>query len=202
MRASMSCDARSIRVQPSGSVTAKSWSGMTIRPVVATLAAGLADAAADALADTLADGPTEGALDAVAAGDAEADAGVDTGGVAPHAAATSAIVAIPRRRARPLVEEVIRVGAPSQGSSRSLARCLGGRYPRWSRPSTPRWSRRPAIGPSRWSGPYRNQTRPTRSSTGTGPNWFESMGAPYPAAFVIASSASATSHASSSASSR
>src|SRR3954449_2365707 len=98
MRASMSCDARSIRVQPSGSVTAKSWSGMTIRPVVATLAAGLADAAADALADALADGPTEGALDAVAAGDAEADAGVETGGGAPHPAGPRAVAASPTGR--------------------------------------------------------------------------------------------------------
>src|SRR6185503_20183957 len=90
-RASMSSAPRSIRVHPSGSVTAKRCSGITTRPVVATLAAGLAAALADALGDA----STDGAVDSVWTGWLEGDAAVDAVGVPPHAAATSDSAAMP-----------------------------------------------------------------------------------------------------------
>ena len=58
------------------------------------------------------------------------------------------------------------------------------------------------IRPRRRSGAYRNQARPTSSSSGTGPYWRESIGSPKPAAAVTSGAASLTSQASSSASSR
>ena len=108
----MSCASSGILVHPSGSVTANLWSAIAIRPVVATLAPALGDAAADALADALGDASTEGALDVVGTGDVEADAGADAAGVPAHAAATSPTTARLRRRARALIEEVIRVKGP------------------------------------------------------------------------------------------
>ena len=87
----------------------------------------------------------------------------------------------------------LRRGLPGRGTD------AGGlnRAPVWRAPQPAR-----GIRPRRRSGAYRNQARPTSSSSGTGPYWRESIGSPKPAAAVTSGVASLTSQASSSASSR